>query len=240
MISFLYSYFLIKYDMDFYPLIIVNHIGFDLKERIFYSKEKTHINIRLDIGEDIRPKSHREKNEIFLEIIHQALMRLAREDPRMISSKLEEIRDLILKNDFTFDVDYITTPNDEDKYLVGKIILRPRMEQFDFIAQIVYQDKIKWQALVYEGGPSSYYFNDILSYGKWNGVKEFIFGGNRSEIEFHFDANNGKITLINNNENKAVAPIFSLFRLNAGSRELQDYIDSLPPAIGGIISFKPN
>ena len=109
-------------------------------------------------------------------------MRLAREDPRMIS-KLEEIRDLILKNDFTFDVDYITTPNDEDKYLVGKIILRSRMNIY-FIAQIVYQDKIKWQALVYEGGPSSYYFNDILSYGKWNGVKEFIFGGNRSGFNF--------------------------------------------------------
>lgn len=240
LISFLYSYFLNFYGLDFYPIIVVNHIGLDLEEKIFYGEEITHINIRFDIGADIRPKSHREKNEIFIQIIHQALLRLAREDPRMDAAKLEAIRELILTKDFEFDIEYITTPNEADKFLVGKIILRPHMEQFDFVAQILYQEKIKWQALIYEGGPSSYYFDDILSYGKWNGVKEFIFGGNRSEIQFHFDVNEGKIILINNNENKAIAPIFNLFRVNAGSHEMQDYLNSLPPAMAGIIAFKPN
>ncbi len=39
-ISFLYSYLLNIYGLDFCSLIIVNHIGLDLDERIFYDKEK--------------------------------------------------------------------------------------------------------------------------------------------------------------------------------------------------------
>jgi hypothetical protein len=240
LISFLYSHLLNISRLDFCDLIIVNHIGLELEEKIFYDKGKIHINIRYPVDDAFLYKSAREKNVVFLDIIHNALLRLAIEDARMEPIKLEKIRQEILDKDFLFEVEYMVVPSETDKNLVAQILLHPHTDKFDFFARIVYKEQIKWEALIYEGGPSSYYFDDLFYNGKWKGDREFVVGGRRSEIEFHFNADDGRITLINTSEDKSKAPVFSLFRINAGSQELQDYINSLPPAVAAIITCQPN
>jgi len=240
LICFLYSYLLDVYKLDFYESIIVNHIGLELEEKIFYDKRRVHINIRYPIDDTFFYKNAHEKNVVFLDIIHNGLLKLAGEDTRMEPIKLEKIRHEILSKDFLFEVEYMVVPNEADKDLVAKILLHPHAEKFDFFARIVYGGQIKWEALIYEGGPSSYYFDDLFYNGKWKGDREFVVVGRRSEIEFHFNADDGKITLINTSEDKSKAPIFSLFRINAGSQELRDYINSLPPAVAAIITYQPN
>ena len=240
LISFLYSYLLNKYGLDFYDLIIVNHVGIELEEKVFYDKGRVHINIRHPIDAAFLSKSMDEKNVIFLDIVHAALLRLASEDDRIASSRLNEIKEEILSKNFLFDIEYMVVPSDTDDSLVAKILLRPHADRFDFFARIDYKNQVKWEALIYEGGPSSYYFDDLFYNGEWKGKTEFVVAGKRSEIVFHFNADDGRITLINTSENKSKAPVFSLFRVNAGSQELQDYINSLPPAVAGMITYQPN
>src|SRR5882757_6824071 len=100
MISFLYSYLLNIYGLGFYNLIIVNHIGLDLEEKIFYDKGKIHINIRSPLEHTFLNKSAYEKNLTFLDLIHRSLLRLSNEDARIVPEKLEEIRKEILNKKF--------------------------------------------------------------------------------------------------------------------------------------------
>ena len=89
LISFLYSHLLNIYGLSLYDLIIVNHIGLDLEEKIFYDKGKIHINIRCPLEDTFLHKSASEKNLIFLDIIHSALLRLSNEDARIVAGKVE-------------------------------------------------------------------------------------------------------------------------------------------------------
>ncbi len=177
---------------------------------------------------------------IFLDIIHNALLRLSVEDARMDSCTLREIRKSILNKGFIFEIEYMAIPNNFNQELVARLLLYPHADKFDFLLRITDKDQVKWEALIYEGGPSSYYFDDLFYKGKWEGEREFVISGKRSEIEFHVNVIERKITLINTSESKYKAPIFSLFRANAGSQELQDYIRSLPPAVAAIITYQTN
>src|SRR6187402_58414 len=216
LISFLYSYLLMRDSLDFYNLIIVNHIGLDLEEKIFYDKGKAHINIRYQIDEAFLLGSAYQKNVLFLDIIHTALLRLSMEDDRLDSDKLKAIKEEILSKGFLFEIEYIVVPNNTHKELIAKLLLRVHADKFDFYIRIIYKDQIKWETLIYEGAPSSYYFDDLFYNAKWVGNNEFVISGKRSEIEFHFNTEDGRIVLINKFRDKSKAPIFSMFRFNAG------------------------
>ena len=239
-ISFIYSYLLKKYNLNFYNRIVVNHIGDDLQEKIFHNNKSVHINIRFLMGSDFSLKDETGKNKIFLKIIHEGLVRLAKEDGKMSIEVLKLIKGEILSKKFIYSIEHMSIINKKDHELVAKIIIRPSMTKFCFYILIMNRDQIKCETLIYQGGASDYYLDDLFGIGKWKGLNEFIIKGRRSEIEFHVYVDSCKIRLVNTSIDKNKAPIFNLFRADASSQELQDYISSLPPGVGASITYNPN
>ena len=240
-LSIIYTYLLQEYNLDFYRYISINQIGIELDEFVMIEKKRdVYINIRYPNDPNFIPKDKEESNNICLDIIHKALLRLAEQDARMDINKLEAIRNLIIKKAFCFDLIYKTTVNQNNKDFTAKIIIHPEEDSFDFYILIEQKKEEKCKLLIYKGKPTDYYIDDLFYYGRWKRTNEFIITGKRSEIEYHINADNCNIELVNVSNDKDKSPIFNLFKEKPGPTALQDYIKSLPPAVAAIITYQPN
>jgi hypothetical protein len=120
----IYLFLLSEFGQNVYHRIGINQIGNDLKE--FVVKEpgnKIHVNIRYPAYEDFESKSMTDKNRIRLDIVHSALLKVADYDKKLDVEKLEEIKTVILKNDFSFDFTYKSCTNKRNPTLIGKVII---------------------------------------------------------------------------------------------------------------------
>src|SRR5437667_12875436 len=80
----IYEFLLREFAQAIYRYISINQIGSELNE--FVMKEpgnKIHVNIRYPAHEDFESKSADEKNEIRLDIVHTALLRVAEYDKKL-------------------------------------------------------------------------------------------------------------------------------------------------------------
>ena len=239
--SLIYTYLLQQFDLDFYRHILINQIGFDLNEFVLIQQKKdVYINIRYPNHPDLIAKHLKDGDSIRLDMIHTALLRLAKEDERMDVTKLEAIRELIIAKEFSFDLVYKSISNKKSNEFVAKIIIHPEEASFSFYVLIEQSGIEKCKLLIYQGKPTDFYIDDLFFYSKWKGVNEFIIKGKRSEIEYHIYVDNCNVELVNISENKNSAPIFNLFKASPPPGALQDYIASLPPAIAAALNYNEN
>lgn len=76
-LDFVYTLLLQEYQLDYYSHIHVNQTDHIQNEVIIKEGKSIHINIYYPTPTDFRKRSLREKNTIRLDIIHEALLRIA-------------------------------------------------------------------------------------------------------------------------------------------------------------------
>jgi len=240
-ISLIYSHLLKKYDVDIDKDILVNHIGTELQEQIVRHGNQLGINIRWTLPGDFRKLDSSNKNLVFMEIINEALLRLASERPQIDIIKIKAILQEILDKKFSFDIIYKSFVNKLREGQIAHVLVHPELEKFNYYLSIE-EDKIeKCRVMIYSGKTTAFYIPDLFSYGKWKGVEEFIVTGKRSEIEIHIYLEGCKVTFINMSGDSAKAPLFELFKSETDEKKsLQDYLYSLNPALSAIITQSLN
>src|SRR5438270_11111167 len=115
MINFIYTALLQEYGMDLYRYIHINQIGDDLNELIINRGKEVYINVRIPAHNDFKQKTVEEKNLIRLDIIHLALLRIAEQNKKIDIKILEEIKEKVIKSNFSFDFAYKTYINSKNE-----------------------------------------------------------------------------------------------------------------------------
>lgn len=240
-ISFIYSHLLEEYNVGLHENILINHVGNDLQELIIKQNKQTSINIRYQLPSNFNELDTNKKNFLFAEIIHEALVRLAKNKPKIDIAKLEAIRKEIIDKNFSFDFVYKSHQNKQYKSLVAKVIISPELSRFNFFVSLEDNGIEKCRLLIYIGKTTDFYISDLFFYGKWKNANEFVVTGKRSEIAIHTYIDKCKIKFVNASGDDAKAPLFELFKSDADKEKaLKDYIASLNPAIAAVITQSPN
>jgi len=240
-ISFIYSQLLEEYNVGLHENVLINHIGNDLQELIIKQGKQIGINIRYRLPNNFNELDADKKNSVFTDIIHAALVRLAKDKPQINIAKLEAIRQKVLDKKFSFYFLYKTHPNKQYENLVAKVIINPELNKFNFFVSLEDRGIEKCRLLVYVGKPTDFYISDLFFHGKWKGRSEFVLNGKRSEIVIHIFLDECKIKFVNTSGDDAKAPLFELFKSDADKEKtLKDYIASLNPAIAAVITHTPN
>src|SRR5215204_3603760 len=97
--SLMYTYYLQKYELNYYSFIFVNQVGEELEEFVMKEGKKIYINIRYPVFEDFESKTERDRALIRLDVTHNALLMLSEKDARFEKKTLEAIRNEIITND---------------------------------------------------------------------------------------------------------------------------------------------
>jgi len=116
-ISLIYSHLLKKYDVDIDKDILVNHIGTELQEQIVRHGNQLGINIRWTLPGDFRKLDSFNKNLVFMEIINEALLRLASERPQI-------------------DIIYKSFVNKLREGQIAHVLIHPELEKLIIIFQL--------------------------------------------------------------------------------------------------------
>src|SRR5688572_2065209 len=135
-IDLIYSFLLQEYKMDAYSHIQIIQIGKDLNEIIIKEGKNIHINIDYPAREDFDQLSSLERNKIRLNIVHDALIRIAEYDGKLDIFTLGVIKQKILDQKFSFDFIYKTHVQKSDINLVGRTIIHPTESCFKFYCSI--------------------------------------------------------------------------------------------------------
>ena len=94
-IDLIYSYLLQEYNCDFYDHIHINQIGDDLQEMIMKVGKKIVTNINYP-SNGFENKTIKEKNQIRLDIVHTALVRIAEKEKKLNINNLERFEIVLL------------------------------------------------------------------------------------------------------------------------------------------------
>ncbi len=243
-IDLIYSFLLTEFEQDIYMYISINQIGNDLKE--FVMKEpgnKIHVNILYPAYEDFETKSVGEKNLIRLDVIHTALLRVANQYGKLEIQKLEEIKEKIINNNFSFDFICKAYPYKKNDNLVAKIIVHPEMDRFNYFLLVEENQKVKCRIKLYCGLTNLFYYSDLFSTVKWKSMNELIITGKAKEVEICITVNECKITFTNLT-NYQKSPYFEMMRADTSEADRQkahqDWLHSIPPSHRALITNEPN
>lgn len=241
--SLIYTMLLREYGMNAYSSILVNQIKNDLQELIINEGKNIHINIRYPVDTDFESKGSREKNQIRLDIIHTALMRIAHKDKKLDVDKLNAIKKRITENDFCFEFLCKEFVNARNRNLKAKIIVLPRIDKFDYYVEIIENGKLKCKLHIYSGVTNLFYFSGLFNYGKWASDNEFIITGKEKETAIHVFLDKGRVECLNLTKYDK-APFFEMMRADISEEERErakrDWQHSLPPAYAAIIRKSNN
>jgi hypothetical protein len=233
----IYEFLLHEFEQDIYRYISINQIGSELNE--FVMKEpgnKIHVNIRYPAHEDFESKSVDEKNEIRLDVVHTALLRVAEYDKKLDIEQLEAIRKKIIANNFSFDFVCRSHVSKQAPNLTGMIIVHPAMDKFDYYVLIEEDKKPKCKLHIYNGRPGVH-FTEFFFNGKWKGENEFIIWGKGKEVEIHILVDECRADFVNLTR-YTNPPYFTVMRADVSEEDrekaYQDWKHSLPPAVAAI------
>lgn len=241
--SLIYTMLLREYGMNAYSSILVNQIKNDLQELIINEGKNIYINIRYPVDTDFESKGSSEKNQIRLDIIHTALMRIAHKVKKLDVNKLNAIKKRIKESDFCFEFICKEFVNARNRNLKAKIIVLPRIDKFDYYIEILENGKLKCKLHIYSGVTNLFYFSGLFNYGKWIGENEFVITGKEKEVAIHVFIDKNKVEFLNLTRYKR-APYFEIMRadISDADREMarRDWLHSLPPAYASIIRNSQN
>lgn len=165
--------------------ISINQIGDELEECILKNGKNIHINIRYPIYQDFELKTEADRNRIRLDDVNAALQKIASSDKKLDIYKLETIKKKIIEQDFKFEFIYKTHINKKIPVLVGKVIIQPKTDRFDFYISIEDAGQEKCRLLLYGGKTTDFYIADFFFYGKWKSPTVLIIKGKDQGIEIH-------------------------------------------------------
>jgi hypothetical protein len=242
-IDLIYSFLLPKYGQDAYSHIGINQIGDDLEELIIGDGKKVYINIRYPVYADFDSKSSEEKNLIRLDVVHSALIRIAKQDKKLEVEKLLAIRDEILANNFSFEFECKTYRNKRNEKLVAKIVVHPEMNKFDYYVVVEDSGELKCKLIIYSGITVTLYFSELFSIGRWKSENELIITGKNKEVEIHLLIDECKLSYKNLTKYDK-PPYYEMMKAGLSEAEkkraYEDWKHSLPPGHAGVLNYEPN
>ena len=242
-ISFIYAMLLHEHKQDFYS-ILINQIDSDLNE--FISKgpgKKIHINIQYPIVDNFNNKNIEEKNKIRLDVIHESMLRIAKQFKDYDVSKLEEIRNTILESKFSFEFAIKRFQHSRNKVLCAKIIVKPMMYSFEYYAVKEQNGSVISRIPFYSGSPTLFYLPKFFQKAKWKGESEIILTGTDNIVETHINFDEKKAQHINLTP-YSKPPYFELMKANISKADKEkyskDWEHSLPPHIVAVLKYEAN
>jgi hypothetical protein len=243
-ISLIYEFLLKEYKQNFYRRIGINQIGEGLDEIILRQPgNKIHVNIRYIPIDDFEKKDKNEKNRIRLEIIHQALLKIAAFDKKLEIATLEKIRRIIIKNNFSFEFICKTYRSKENSNTVAHVSVVPEMNVFYFYASILKSNKEICKTLIFSGNPTVYYFKYFFKSGKWMNTNEFVISGTLNEVNTVIQYHQCIVVIVNLTKYQ-LPPFYTLMNFNSTNEEKQkaynDWQHSLPPEMASVIRQADN
>ncbi|RXK81423.1 hypothetical protein [Filimonas effusa] len=237
----IYTYLLQEYEQDFYSYISINQIGDDLQEFVRKDGKRVHINIRYPVVKSFEDRTPDELNLYRLEVMHEALMRIAQTDNKLSPEKLVLIKEKIIKQHFLFDFVYKSLVNKSLNTLMGAVVVRPLLDRFDFFITVTEDGTELCKVKFYSGHRTDYYMADLFSICKWNGLSEFIVSGKKKEMEVRVRFREGMIEFKNTSGFKSGPPFWEMMRIDADKETAwKNFVYSLPPAFAAIITNGPN
>jgi hypothetical protein len=243
-IDLIYAFLLTEFEQDIYKYISINQIGNDLKE--FVMKEagdKIYVNICYPVYEDFETKNLDEKNHLRLDVIHTALLRVANQYGKLEIKKLEQIKEKVINNNFSFDFVCKIYRYKKSKNLLAKIIVHPEMDRFDYYCLIEENDKVKCKVKIYSGLTDLYYYRDLFSDVKWKSQDEIIITGKAKQVEISVLINECTAAFKNLTQYEK-APYFEMMRgdIPKSEREIAhlNWLHSLPPAHAALLRESHN
>jgi hypothetical protein len=196
-INLIYSLLLKKHKINFYSYIFINQVGEDLNEFVMTEEKNVYINIRYPTYEDYELKTVAERDIIRLEVIHNALLRLAEADKRIEETTLNEIKKEIIDKSFCFELEYKNWPNKKYEGLNARVIIEPKEDWFDFYLLIERNGTKICKVHIYRGRPSLHYAESFFFYGTWKISNEFVIEGKIKEVEIHIIVDKCSVSYIN-------------------------------------------
>jgi hypothetical protein len=243
-IDLIYAFLLHEFGQDIYRRIGINQIGDDLEE--FVVKDggnKVHVNIRYPVTQDFDNKSVDEKNNTRLEVVHEALLRVAKFEGKLDVNKLIAIRDKILACNFLFEFVRKTFTDKKHPSLVVKLIINPLIDRFNFYAVVEEHQEFKCRTLILEGKSVLFMGDDFFCYGKWITKNEFVFSGKKEEVQTCLNIDTCSFHFINLTS-YSKPPWLTLMNMNSTDKERKqadkDWWHSLPPSIASVIREAEN
>lgn len=187
-INYIYSYYLQKFKLSHYPFIVINHIGEDFNEGVFPRTRYTNlgINIRYPVSENIDSLSESEKNNIRLNLMHEALLKLSAYDKRFSVEKLEEIKTAVIQSDFIVDIPYRIYVNKHNANITGTVIVNPKESEYLFYFVITDNGIETTRAFLESMSIQEFYGGRTHFHGAWQKDGSFFLVNSTSGEEFHF------------------------------------------------------
>ena len=196
-IDFIYMFMLRDFGQDLYTRIGINQIGQDLNEFVkIESKTRAHVNIRYPEDEHFEARTVQEKNRIRLEVIHSALLRLAKFDGKLDLDKLEAIKNNILDKNFLFHF-VIKSFFFKKSNLVARLVVNPLMDKFVYELVIEENSLLKCRLHLYNGRTVVFFGEDFFWHGKWKSDKEFTLEGKMKEVKLIINIDKCEVEIIN-------------------------------------------
>jgi hypothetical protein len=241
-IDIIYSYLLLQHKLDFYDYIHVNQVNDELEEFVMKDGRKIYVNIRYPAYENFERRTEIERAYIRVDVVHQALLMIAKKDERFSEEIINKIRTDIIEHNYSYDFVLHEWISNYDKDLSVKLVVNPRENQFDFYAVIYYAAQQKCKTHLYDGKCTSFYFNDLFNRGKWINKDEFVLSGSAKQVNIHILANECKVKFVNLTEGE-YSPLFEMMRANSKINAnvlYGEWMNSLPAATAAIIRDATN
>lgn len=234
----IYSYLLQEFQQDIYNHITINHIDDNYNEVIMKERNNVFINLRYPVPDDFMIMETTQKNKIRLDVIHEALLRINEKYHQLDTTALSQIRQKILDHNFLFDLVYSSYVNSQKPNLVGKVIVQPLIDRFNFYCLIEEGGIEKCKSLIYQGKCTDHYFSNFFAFGQWRSTPEYIISGKEKIIEIHVFPDECKVEYVNLTEyNKP--PLFELMRFDISGIEEEkahlDWLHSMPPDLAAML-----
>lgn len=244
-ISLIYTFLLQEHGITHYNNIFINQVDDEIDEKVqfnFLGKKNVYVSVLYPAPEDYESKLTQEKNMIRLEIIHEGLLRLAKQDIKIDLAKLEAIKHRIIQQNFSFELLYKAHSNRSCPNLVGKILINPFEDRFDYYVVIEEGGVVKCKNHIYSSIPVEE-SDGLFFYGKWKGANELVIAGKESLTEIRVLVESCSVTYINRSRFDK-DPYFELKRAGLTKEErekaYQNWMLGLPPAITAAIDGSQN
>lgn len=232
----IYNFLYALHNINFYEFITIElSVGEKEKFRLAYLNNRRPFIFVNFSPQDFYAIDDAVSKKIFLlNTLHEILINLSETDHHIPSSTLTSFKETILKRNFNFAIALLQVANPKMPNSTGELYVVPDLCFFNFFVKLQTPDK-QLISLIYSGLPSEYYINDLFYSGRWKGLKEFVIKGKRSEMQFHIYLESGKTELENITKSDS-SPVFNMFKANAGSKELSDYVNAQPEQIKLLIN----
>ncbi|BAV07760.1 hypothetical protein SAMN05421788_103110 [Filimonas lacunae] len=187
-VGYIYTYYLQKLQLEYYSFIVINHIDDDLNEGLFLDtgiKGEIGMNVRMPFQKPFDSLEEVERSIFRLNVIHEAMLKLANNDSRFSVEVLEQIKSEILRANFIVDIPYWVSSNKKKKEIIGAVIVNPKEREYTFYFVIAENGIEKQRTYLQSMEVNDFYIDTIHFDGAWQKNGSFFLVNTRTGQEFN-------------------------------------------------------